>query len=1686
MSNQTLFNKARAIQETSDQETPMRTIRFSSVLAMLAIGMLAAPANASVLLQEDFNYTPGVYTSVAGGGGWGNSFPGITQGTVGFADNWSWNAAGSKLGIGAADATHNDGAYYDGSQTGGAVALFDISLPTLTPVYQSMLFGQTGANNGNFILRSAGGWGFATVGVNGAGKYALTVGGSTVDTTIPVSATGFDQILMDFTRADQEVFGNVTVNLWVNPNWASLGAPSASVTASTAYPNIQELLMQGGGVTVDRIRVGTTLADVQINPEPAPPADAGNSTVAASPGPVPANGVSTATITVTLLDGSSAAVAGKTVTLASNRAAGIDTISAASGSSNTSGVVTFTVTSLTAGAPVFTATDVTDSVVITATASVTFTANSAASAGTSTVTASPGTVTANGASTATITVTLRDGSSAPVTGKTVTLASSRGATDTISAASGSSNASGVVTFTVTSLTAGAPVFTATDVTDSNLLITATATVTFTAVPGGSLLLQEDFNYPPGVSTSVAGGGGWGNSFPNITQGAAGFIGNWDWNAAGAKFGVSAADATHNDGAYYDGSMSTNGQRAPISIALPSNTPVYQSMLFGKTGTNNGHFVFWDHGGYNMVTLGINSSGHYALTVGQGATVDTTIPVNATGFDQILMAITRADQAVWGNATVSLWVNPNWSSLGAPAVTDTASTAYPDISQWLLDGGGMAVDRVRIGTSLAEVQINPADAGTSTVAATPSPVPADGITTSTITVTLRDAGSVAVAGKTVTLASNRAPGIDTIAAASGVSNGSGVVTFTVTSATPGTPVFTATDVTDSIVITATASVTFSAVPPANAATSTVTASPTSQRADGVNTSTLTVTLRDGSSAPIPGKSVTLASSRGATDTISAASGTSNVSGVVTFTVKSTTVGTPVFTATDVTDTVTVSQTATVSFTANPAASAGNSTVEASPSSVVANGTSPATITVTLKASNGTAVAGKSVTLASNRGATDTISAASGTSDAAGVVTFTVTSLTDGGSIFTATATTDGVIVSQTAAVTFTAATNVIDISNAIGPAVEGRISIDDVVPVGHSGRLVGITDAYWATGGVARDLDLNGNTLTFESGGGNTMNISGAISGNGMVRVNAGGISIFHLSGSVGNTYTGTTEINNGPVKLEKSSGNALCGTITVNGGMSNSFPGTGTLLWGANNQIHDASNLTLTVGSSMNFNGYSDTLGTLALTGDASIYLTGSTSVARFANSSAQAWPSGKELIIREWNGAPSGGGSESVFFGTSAGGLSAAQLASVGFMNPAGFAAGLYHAAILATGEVVPTGSAVVPVNPPYDLSPTAAAARTAIYTSTGRADLTAVGTPLATGTRIVFFGDSITHGGGYITPLNTAIASGAGTQGKTITLINRGINGGTAANIRDGSPIWGYPGNSPQASFDSLLVSDQADIAVVYIGINDLWWAGTTAAAYEQALRDLAASAAARGVTLIFATPAAHGESPIGAGGDDPKIDQFSAIVQTVAADTGSTFVDLRSVFVAWWQNNNYEIRLDGSFVTLKPYGLLTYDGIHPSFLGLDMVADQMAEGILAALTAGSAFDIWAGTGTGGKGLTGAAAAFDADPDYDGIPNGIEFVIGGEPNPATAGSNSRALLPTAAASGNNLVFTYTRTHAAAYLNPVVEFDADMLGAWTTATSGNATIAAVTGTMSDTVTVTIPKGSNKNLFARLKVVNTP
>ncbi len=101
---------------------------------------------------------------------------------------------------------------------------------------------------------------------------------------------------------------------------------------------------------------------------------------------------------------------------------------------------------------------------------------------------------------------------------------------------------------------------------------------------------------------------------------------------------------------------------------------------------------------------------------------------------------------------------------------------------------------------------------------------------------------------------------------------------------------------------------------SAATSTVLAAPTSIEADGYTTSTITVTLKDGSSIPVPGKTVTLAAGSGSS-TIITTGGVTNASGVATFTVKnSTTEGPITYTATDTTDAIVITQTAQVTFTA----------------------------------------------------------------------------------------------------------------------------------------------------------------------------------------------------------------------------------------------------------------------------------------------------------------------------------------------------------------------------------------------------------------------------------------------------------------------------------------------------------------------------------------------------------------------------------------------------------------------------------------------------------------------------------------------------------------------------------------------------------------------------------------------------
>ena len=158
--------------------------------------------------------------------------------------------------------------------------------------------------------------------------------------------------------------------------------------------------------------------------------------------------------------------------------------------------------------------------------------------------------------------------------------------------------------------------------------------------------------------------------------------------------------------------------------------------------------------------------------------------------------------------------------------------------------------------------------------------------------------------------------------------------------------------------------------------------------------------------------------------------------------------------------------------------------------------------------------------------------------------------------------------------------------------------------------------------------------------------------------------------------------------------------------------------------------------------------------------------------------------------------------------------------------------------------------------------------------------------------------------------------------------------------------------------------------------------------------------------------------------------------------------------------------------------------------------ATGILT-MTSSAGFDSWAAS----KGLTGPDAAFDADPDNDGIDNGLEFVLGGEPNPANPGSNSASLLPTMTQSGGIMTFTFKRKNISES-GVVLNFQ------WSTdltfpSPANDVPVGAVSSTTdtitvdvaedapdvdTDTIVINVPaaKASGGRIFGRLVAVQNP
>ena len=298
---------------------------------------------------------------------------------------------------------------------------------------------------------------------------------------------------------------------------------------------------------------------------------------------------------------------------------------------------------------------------------------------------------------------------------------------------------------------------------------------------------------------------------------------------------------------------------------------------------------------------------------------------------------------------------------------------------------------------------------------------------TVSVTLLD-GTSPVAGKTVTLSASSTAAV--ITPTSQPTGATGVASFSVTDPNPEIVTFSAVDSSDNnLAIAATAQVTFEA-PTASPSKSTTTVFPSMVLADGTSDATIAVTINDQFGDPLSGKTVTIAATVTGTpnpsetarvDPSQTSGGveitTTNGSGVITFGTNDTTAETMTYTATDTTDNVTVSQVALVTFTA-AAPQVSQSTVQANPTSVPANGSTASTITVTVKDHNANPVPGITIALTALNGSSVIAPASGVMTDASGQAAFMVTDATSEVVLYRATDTTDNLpFVGEEVPVTF---------------------------------------------------------------------------------------------------------------------------------------------------------------------------------------------------------------------------------------------------------------------------------------------------------------------------------------------------------------------------------------------------------------------------------------------------------------------------------------------------------------------------------------------------------------------------------------------------------------------------------------------------------------------------------------------
>ncbi len=760
---------------------------------------------------------------------------------------------------------------------------------------------------------------------------AVSVANSSITGTGPVTADGTDASTVTITlkdAANNPVQGLTptfaATNTGTTNNYGecsvtdSNGESTCSLTSTVA--EVKTL-----SITSPVSRLGST---VTFNP--GVPASA-HSTITGTT-PVVANNTDTSTITITIKDAFSNPIAGQTPTFSATNTGNGNTYGAC-GVTNTSGVSTCTLKSTKAEIKTLTIT----SPVTKADGTVTFNAGTAVAA-TSTITGT-GPTAADGTTTSTITITLNDAFSNPVSGQTPTFTATNTGNDNIYGTCTASNATGVSTCTLASLTA-----------ETKALSIATPV----SKTGGNAVFTAGF--PVAANSSITGTG------PVIANGS-----------ATSTITITLKDSGNNPVAGQTPTFSATdtGTKNTYGACSPSDTSGVSTCTLKSTKAEIKTLA--------IVTPVSKTGGSVTFTAGSAfatySTISGTSNIVANGVATSAVTITLKDafdNPVAGSTPTFTATNTSsTNTYGACGISDASGVSSCTLKSTVAEVKTLSIATpiTKAGSTVTFIAGSP-DAAQSDISGT-TPVSADGVSVSFISITLNDAFGNPVSG-IVPIFNATNTGNTNVYGACVATDATGLSTCSLASTTAEVKTL---QLTSPVAVTGVNTVTFSSLLPV-AANSSISGT-TLVIADGTATSTVTITLKDSGNNPVAGQTPTFDATDTETTNAYIDCSMSDAGGVSTCYMTSTKAESKVLRITN----PVLKSGSSVLFVAGAPAAAQSSI--SGTTNVIADGVAQSSVTITIKDFYGNVVSGSTPTFsATNTGTTNVYGSCTAT-DASGV-------------------------------------------------------------------------------------------------------------------------------------------------------------------------------------------------------------------------------------------------------------------------------------------------------------------------------------------------------------------------------------------------------------------------------------------------------------------------------------------------------------------------------------------------------------------------------------------------------------------------------------------------------------------------------------------------------------------------------